>query len=56
MTERNPKDDTGTDEDLTTPFERFEEFVKKIATVSREELDEQRAKYEREKKESKRAG
>ncbi len=39
-----------------TPFQRFEDFVKKIAAVPKEELDEQRAEYEQEKKEKKRAG
>lgn len=37
------------------PFQKFEGFVKKIAAIPKEELDEQRAKHERERKE-KRAG
>lgn len=49
------KDEPSRDEDPTTPFGRFEEFIKKIAAVSKEELDEKRAEYEREKK-RKRAG
>ncbi len=45
------KDEPSRDEDPTTPFGRFEKFVKNIAAVSKEELDEKRAEYEREKKE-----
>ena len=37
------------------PFERFEEFVKKIAQVPKEELVEERERYERE-REKKQAG
>ncbi len=33
-----------------TPFQRFEDFVKKIAAVPKKELDEKRAEYERERK------
>ncbi len=32
-----------------TPFERFEDFVRKIAAVPKEEVNEQRAKHKREK-------
>ena len=32
-----------------TPFQQFEDFVRKIAAVPKEELDEQRAKLKREK-------
>lgn len=39
-----------------SPFQKFEDFVKKIAAVPKEELDEQRVEHERERKESKRAG
>ncbi len=47
------KDEPSHDEDPTTPFGRFEKFVKNIAAVSKEELDEKRAEYEREKKRKK---
>jgi hypothetical protein len=51
----NPKD--GPRDGEQTPFERFEDFVKKLAAVPKAELDEKRAEYEREKKERrKRAG
>jgi hypothetical protein len=50
------KDGPSRDEDPTTPFGRFEKFVKNIAAVSKEELDQKRAEYEREKKRKKRAG
>ncbi len=58
MTKEKPKDEArknkpGRDEDPTTPFGRFEKFVKNIAAVSKEELDEKRAEYERKKKERK---
>ncbi len=33
-----------------TPFQRFEDFVKKIAVVPKEELNDKRAEYERERK------
>ncbi len=38
-----------------TPFQKFEDFVKKMAAVPKEELDEKRAEYERD-KEQKKAG
>lgn len=38
-----------------TPFEKFEDFVRKIAAVPKEELNEKLAEDEREKKE-RRAG
>ncbi len=55
MTKEKPKDEAqknepSRDEDPTTPFGRFEKFVRNIAAVSKEELDEKRAEYEREKK------
>ena len=50
------KDEPNRDEDPTTPFGRFEKFVKNIAAVSKEELDEKRAEYGREKKRRKRVG
>lgn len=39
-----------------TSFGKFEEFVKKIAAVPKEELDKKRAEHERDKGERKRAG
>jgi hypothetical protein len=33
-----------------TPFQRFEDFVKKIAAVPKKEVDEKRAEYELERK------
>lgn len=50
MTEERPEDEQSRDEDPTTPFARFEEFVKKILAVSKEELDEKRAEHGRDKK------
>lgn len=38
-----------------SPFQKFEDFVKKIAAVPKEELDEKRVEYERD-KEQKKAG
>lgn len=46
----------GRSEQQTTPFGRFEQFVKKkIAAIPKEELDEQRAAHQRE-REGKRTG
>ena len=53
MAEPKPKDEQEQDE--KTPFERFEQFVKKIAAVPKEEVDEKRREYERE-RDKKQAG
>ncbi len=60
MAERKPKDKAkkdapDRDEDATTPFENFQDLLKQVLSVPKEELDKRRAEYEREKKE-KRAG
>jgi hypothetical protein len=54
MTEENPKDEAQKDKDRirkrNPEWERLEEFVKKIAQVPKQELDEKRAEYKRKKK------
>ncbi len=45
------KNERAHNNDPTTTFERFEDFVKKIAAVPKEEVDELRAEQERDKKE-----
>jgi hypothetical protein len=54
MTERKDK---GKRKDLedTTEFENFQELLKEVLSVPKEELDKRRAEYERKRKE-KRAG
>lgn len=52
VTER--KDEAKEDE-RNEPYERFEDFLRKLAQVPKEEVDEKRAEYERKRKE-KRAG
>ena len=54
MAEGARKDEARTDEQQR-PFKTFEDFVKKLAAVPKEELNEKLAEREREKKE-KRAG
>ncbi|MGI8540196.1 MAG: hypothetical protein ACR2N0_10530 [Rubrobacteraceae bacterium] len=53
MAERKPKDERK--EERNPQWERFDAFVKKIAVVPKEEVNEKRAEYERE-REEKRAG
>jgi hypothetical protein len=50
MAERKPKD-RHKDEDDTTEFENFQELLKDVLSVPKEELDKRRAEYERERKE-----
>lgn len=50
MAQGAPKDEAQRNEQ-PTPFQKFEDFVRKIAAVPKEEVDEKRAEYEREKKE-----
>lgn len=54
MTEGARKDQARRDEE-PVPFRKFEDFVKKIAAVPKEELNEKLAQEKREKKE-RRAG
>jgi hypothetical protein len=54
MTERKDKDKRKDLED-TTEFENFQELLKEVLSVPKEELDKRRAEYERKRKE-KRAG
>ena len=54
MAERKPRDKRK-DEDDTTEFENFQELLKDVLSVPKEELDKRRAEYERERK-GKRAG
>jgi hypothetical protein len=54
MAERKPKDKRKDGED-TTEFENFQELLKEVLSVPKEELDKRRAEYERKQKE-KRAG
>jgi hypothetical protein len=53
MAQRKPKDERK--DERNPEWERFDAFVKKIAAVPKEEVDEKRAEEKREKKE-KRAG
>ena len=59
MAEGNPRDDTQTGEPgrgkEKTAFGQFDDLMTKLLAVPKKELDEQRAKYRRERKE-KRAG
>lgn len=48
MAKRRPEDERK--DEPSEPFERFQAFVKKIAAVPKEEVDEKRAEREREKK------
>jgi hypothetical protein len=41
-------DDKPEHDEQNAEFERFEDFVKKIAAVPKEEVDERRREYERE--------
>ena len=55
MSEEKPKDEqSGDKNDTTTPvppeFARFVGLLNKILSVSKEELDERKAEYERKKK------
>ncbi len=59
MPKEKPKDEAhkveqNRDEDDTTPFDNFQETLKQVLSVPKEELDKRRAEYKREKK--KRAG
>ena len=54
MTDEKPKRDRDPDE-RNEEFERFEDFVKKMAAVPKEELNEKLAEEKREKRE-RRAG
>jgi len=54
MTDEKPKDDQKPD-DENPAWERFRVFVKKVAAVPKEEADEKRREYERE-RDDKRAG
>lgn len=51
MKDDKPNNERKPDE-KNEPFERFEEFVKKMAQVPKEELDEERERYERETKQA----
>jgi hypothetical protein len=53
MSEEKPKDEQSGEKDITPPqFAGFVELLKKILAVSKEELDQQKAEYERKKKRS----
>jgi hypothetical protein len=64
MAERKPKDQREADDErqkefdrfdnLAQPFEQFEDLARKLFRVPKEEVDEQRRKYEQE-REKKRA-
>ena len=54
MAERKDKDKRK-DED-TTEFDNFQELLKEVLSVPKEELDKRRAEYERKREQEKRAG
>ena len=54
MPGEKPKDENR--DESNSEFERFERFVKKIAPVPKEEVDEKHHEYERERTKRKRAG
>ncbi len=49
------KQDEGNPDDANPEFENFQQLLKRVFSVPKEKIDEQRAEYERE-KERKRAG
>ncbi len=55
MAEGTRKDEARRD-GQPTPFRKFEDFVRKMAAVPKEELNEKLAEEKRDKKEEKRAG
>ena len=52
----NRTDDKPEHDEQSAEFERFEEFVKRIAAVPKEEVDEKRREWEREREKRRRAG
>ncbi len=52
MAEGARKDEARRDEE-PVPFRKFEDFVKKMAAIPKEELNEKLAEHEREKREKK---
>ena len=55
MAERKPKEKRKDEED-TTEFENFQDLLKDVLSVPKEELDKRRAEYERKREREKRAG
>ena len=53
MAENTQKGDIRTNEQSSNgrddPFQQFKDFIRKVAAIPKEELDEQRARHEREK-------